>query len=99
MWSNMGGTKGIYFFRRLFITVLGILIIVFLSTPAAVFSSLMMNNMFKHMFRLDWTDELPHGHMIKTIVPPLFIMMINQVLLYLISFSAFHERHFSYSKY
>ena len=40
LWKNMGGNRGLFIFRRLFILVLALFIIVFISTPTAMLSSL-----------------------------------------------------------
>jgi len=41
-WRNMGGTRGVYFFRKFFFNIVGLAIVIFLSTPAAIFSTLKM---------------------------------------------------------
>ena len=41
MWKNMGGTRrGLFIFRRLFLHILTLIIIMFISTPTAMLSSL-----------------------------------------------------------
>jgi Uncharacterized integral membrane protein len=35
-WSNMGGSRGFFFFRRLIINVVAILVLIFLTTPAVI---------------------------------------------------------------
>jgi len=40
LWKNMGGTRGVYLFRRIFIYFLGIFIIIFISTPTAIISTI-----------------------------------------------------------
>lgn len=42
IWGNMGGTRGVYFFRKLFFNLVGLSIVFFLSTPAAIYSTLKM---------------------------------------------------------
>ena len=46
IWRNMGGARGIYFFRKFIFNLIGILIVLFLSTPTAIYSSLKMMEMF-----------------------------------------------------
>lgn len=40
LWKNMGGTRGLFLFRRIFLYLLGFIIIIFISTPTAMFSTL-----------------------------------------------------------
>ena len=40
LWKNMGGTRGVYLFRRIFIYLIGFFIIIFISTPTAMLSTL-----------------------------------------------------------
>lgn len=42
IWRNMGGTRGVYFFRSVFFNLVGLAIVLFLSTPAAIYSTLKM---------------------------------------------------------
>jgi hypothetical protein len=46
IWRNMGGTRGVYFLRKIIFNLIGILLVLFLSTPAAIYSSLKMNEAF-----------------------------------------------------
>jgi hypothetical protein len=46
IWRNMGGTRGVYFIRKIVFNLIGILLVLFLSTPAAIYSSLKMNEAF-----------------------------------------------------
>lgn len=46
IWRNLGGTRGMYIFRRVIFNIIGIVLVLFLSTPAAIFSSLKMLEAF-----------------------------------------------------
>jgi hypothetical protein len=46
LWKNMGGTRGLYIFRRMFLYLLGLIIILFISTPTAIVSSLKYVDVF-----------------------------------------------------
>jgi len=46
IWKNMGGTRGLYIFRKYIFNVIGLAIVLFLSTPAAIYSSLKMMDLF-----------------------------------------------------
>lgn len=49
VWRNMGGTRGVYLFRKFIFNVIGIFVVLFLSTPAAIFSSLKMMEAFNFL--------------------------------------------------
>ena len=40
LWKNLGGTRGVYLFRRIILYLLGLFVILFLTTPTAMLSSL-----------------------------------------------------------
>ena len=40
IWNNMGGTRGLYIFRLVFFNILVLAVVLFLSTPAAIYSSI-----------------------------------------------------------
>lgn len=46
LWKNMGGTRGLFIFRRLFLYILGFIIIMFISTPTAILSNLKSVDVF-----------------------------------------------------
>ena len=46
IWFNMGGTRGLYLFRVVFFNIFVLAIVLFLSTPAAIYSSLKMLQLF-----------------------------------------------------
>lgn len=39
LWKNIGGQRGVFLFRRIFLYVLGFIIILFISTPTAMLST------------------------------------------------------------
>lgn len=46
IWVNMGGTRGLYLLRIVFFNLIVLGVVLFLSTPAAVYSSLKMLQLF-----------------------------------------------------
>ncbi len=49
IWRNFGGTRGLYFFRKIFFNLVGLAIVLFLSTPAAIYSTLKMIQFFSFL--------------------------------------------------
>jgi hypothetical protein len=76
LWKNMGGTRGVFIFRRIFLYLAGIIIILFISTPTALLSSLQYVDVFG-LFDFKWFENLPYGQFIKNHAPPLIILSIN----------------------
>ncbi|CDW80986.1 transmembrane protein 63c [Stylonychia lemnae] len=100
IWGNMGGTRGVYFFRKVFFNIIGLSIVFFLSTPAAIYSTLKMIQFFSF---LDITTKVQNdslwGSFLTTFFPPLVIIFINNILLYMIYYSAYWEKRVTHSKY
>lgn len=59
LWRNIGGTaRGVFIFRRLFLHLIGILIVLFISTPTAMLSTLRQVDIFG-IFDFTWAENLP----------------------------------------
>jgi hypothetical protein len=109
IWYNMGGTRGLYIFRVIFFNFFVLAIVIFLSTPAAIYSTLKMIQLFgSQPLDLDTvTQKLSqnkealwgYGPLISTFIPPLVIIFINNVLLYMFDYFAFWEKRVTHSKY
>lgn len=100
IWKNLGGTRGVYFFRKLFFTVIGLTIVLFLSTPAAIYSTLKMIQFFSFLDIAKSVDaDSLWGKFLQTFFPPLVIIFINNILLYMIYYSAYYEKRVTHSKY
>lgn len=102
IWRNMGGTRGVYFFRNFIFNLIGLAVVLFLSTPAAIYSSLKMNQFFKFLDVSDevaYSKETLYGTFMTTFLPPLVILAINNCLLYMIDYSAYWEKRVTHSNY
>lgn len=100
VWRNMGGVRGVYLFRKIFFSMVGLFLVLFLSTPAAIFSALKTTEWFN---LVDMTTKVSKdsflGSLMITIFPPLVIILINNILLYMIYYSAYWEKRVTHSKY
>ena len=99
IWRNMGGTRGVYIFRQIFFSLVGLLVVLFLSTPAAIYSSLKMMQFFSFLDATQIDQESLWGQFISTFLPPLVIIFINNCLLYMIDYSAYFEKRQTHSSY
>lgn len=99
LWKNIGGSdRGLFIFRRLILHSLTIVIILFISTPTAMLSTLKQFDLFGFL-NFDWAENLPGGALVKANIAPLLILLINQIILFLIDLSALVERHETHSLY
>lgn len=79
-WFNMGGTYGLYYWRRFILLIISLFIIVFFSTPSAILAAVK----WVDILRLTETSEgfVKHyipivGNSIITYFPPLMVMLVN----------------------
>lgn len=98
LWKNMGGNRGLFLFRRVFFYFLGLFIIIFISTPTAMLSTLKKADIFG-IFNFEWAESLPFGSFLKVHLPPLIILTINLILLFLIDIGSQIENYEAHSLY
>jgi hypothetical protein len=61
LWKNLGGSsRGLFIFRRLILHSLTIVIILFITTPAAMLSTIKKIDFFEFL-NFEWTSNLPGG--------------------------------------
>ena len=61
LWRNIGGTsRGVFIFRRLFLHCISILVMLFISTPTAMLSTLRQADVLG-IFDFDWAENLPQA--------------------------------------
>lgn len=97
IWSNMGGTRGITFFRRYMWNILGFLLIMFVSTPVVVFKTLQSLS-DKHL-DFHFVQNIPYIEYFTSIWPTLIILLINSMLILLIDHSAVSEKRSAHSTF
>ena len=94
----MQGSRGLFLARRLFLFVLGILIIIFVSSPTVVFAQVKTVDK-THFWEFDWVDNLPFGSFFKAHAAPTCILGINLVLLIIIDWTCVIEYYETHSLY
>jgi hypothetical protein len=88
LWKKLGGSnRGVFIFRRLILHILTLVIILFISTPTAMLSTIKEFDMFGFL-SFDWAESLPLGNFLKANLSPLLIIGINQIILYFIDVAA-----------
>lgn len=99
IWGNMGGTRGLYLFRKFIFNIIGLALVLFLSTPAAIYSSLKVLDAFKFLDVEYVAQGSMVGAFLRAFVPPLVVILLNNVLLYMIDYAAQWEKHTTHSNY
>lgn len=97
VWYNLGRTHGYHFLRRYCWNILGVFLIIFVSTPAVIFQTL--KSISEDNFDLSIFNYIPFVESYSKYIPTLIILLINLLLLIMIDQSALAEKHSSHSKY
>ena len=95
VWINMGGTKGIYFFRRYLWNILGLFLIIFISTPMVIMKTL--KSISEKNINLHFMENIPFLEKVSSLLPTLTTVAINLALILLIDHSAVTEKHSTHS--
>ena len=97
VWINMGGTKGIYFFRRYLWNILGLFLIIFISTPMVIMKTL--KSISEKNINLHFMENIPFLEKVSSLLPTLTTVAINLALILLIDHSAVTEKHSTHSTF
>ena len=98
-WANMSGTRGVFLFRRILIFIGTFLVLIFLTTPTAIFLSFKtLSEEYLPEQQRSWINESEIGGYLRAYTPPILILIINNILENLIDYSSQLERHNTYSK-
>jgi hypothetical protein len=99
LWRNMGYISSQYAFTRIFLFVLGMSLILFLSSPVV------MINQISQLEGMNWvkftwaTNDSTIGFLIHKSGPPLLVILINLLVIILLDFASVFERYHCHSKY
>ena len=99
IWKNMRGSRGLFLLRRMALFILGILIIIFVSSPTVIFANIKAQDK-THFWDFEWINEdLPAGGVVRNHAAPTIIILINLVLLIIIDFVCILEAYETHSLY
>lgn len=78
-WNNMGGTRGLYFWRRFFLLLVCLVVTIFFSTPGAILAALKRVDILKLSSTGEtWVKYIPVlGDSIINYLPPLIVLLVN----------------------
>jgi len=98
LWKNMKGSRGLFLMRRLALFVLGLVLIVFVSSPAVLFAKIRTADR-THFWDFDWLEDLPGVNIIHIHAAPTVILLINILLLLIIDWACILESYETHSLY
>jgi hypothetical protein len=98
VWVNIGGDKGLYVFRRIFLNLSLILLLIFFTTPMGIVSAFKKVDKYQ-ILEFKWLKVIPFGYILVTYIIPLLIIGINLLLICAIDFICRFEKHYTHSNY
>lgn len=86
-WQHICSSKTHNYIKKFLLFLVSVAILIFLTTPTAIVQVVSKNGVVKDTLSLKWTDQIPgvFGFVVKSLIPPLLVLTINQILLLLIS--------------
>ena len=94
----MRGNRGLFLLRRMALFILGLLIIIFISSPTVLFANIKAVDK-THFWDFDWVQDLPAGNLMKNHAAPSIIILINLLLLVIIDWACILESYETHSLY
>jgi hypothetical protein len=91
LWKNMKGDRGLFIFRRTMLFLVGLVVIIFGTTPAVIAA----NIDYFHVLEMNELNSSIVSHYLS----PLFVILINQLLLVMIDWSSILECHETHNMY
>lgn len=100
LWKNMTGHRGLFIFRRFLLVILGLAIILFISSPASIYANVKQMDK-QNILDFNWIGDPFVSSFLRQNFPPFLIILINQLLLILIDITSrleCYETHALYQK-
>ena len=94
----MTGVRGLFLVRRLMLFVVGLLIIVFISSPTVLFANIKKLDE-KNYFDFNWIENSYIASFSRDHLPAFIIVNINLLLLTIIDYAALYEKYETHSLY
>ena len=98
IWVNIGGDKGLYVFRRVFLNLLLLFLLIFFTTPMGFVSAFKKVDKYQ-ILEFKWLKVIPFGYILVTYIIPLLIILINLILITAIDFICRFEKQYTHSNY
>jgi hypothetical protein len=98
VWVNIGGDKGLYVFRRIFLNLSLLALLIFFTTPMGFVGAFKKVDKY-NILEFKWLKVIPFGYILVTYIIPLLIIGINLVLIFAIDYICRFEKHYTHSNY
>ena len=98
VWVNIGGDKGLYVLRRIFLNLSLLALLIFFTTPMGFVSTFKKVDKY-HILEFKWLKVIPFGYILVTYGIPLLIIGINLILILVIDYICRFEKHYTHSNY
>jgi len=99
LWKNMGLIDSHFAFTRFFLFILGLIMILFLSSPAVIFTHLKKIDGLSFL-DFGWTAELGWwGNILHRSGPPMIVLIINVTIINILDYASVIESYDSHSQY
>jgi hypothetical protein len=98
-WLKVEARSGTGLGKRILLQLASILVLIFLTTPAAFVNFLSTNQSAKHFLSLDWVDSSPAfvRFLLQGLTPAIIILIVNEILLWIIGMIVNFERRTRFS--
>jgi len=98
-WSNVRSGTNTQVLMKLLLTLLAIIVLIFLTTPASMINLVLRDNEAKDATNLEWVDRLPDSlkYLFRSLAPTLLVIAINELLILIISSIVDMEKHHRFS--
>lgn len=97
LWKNMTGQRGLFIIRRAILSAIGILIIVFGTSPAVIAANVEVIQKYTGLSK--FIQYWLAGNFISKYISPLITILVNQMLLLLIDWASMLESYSAHSFY
>lgn len=98
LWKNMTGHRGLFIFRRVFLVIAGLAIILFISSPASIYANVKQMDK-SNILDFNWIGNTFIANFMRSNTPPFLIILINQLLLILIDITSRIECYETHALY
>jgi hypothetical protein len=93
-----GAARGLFIYRRIFLTMMCISILIFVTSPLSIFYNIKQYDS-EGVLEFNWTGESFFGLLLKQHLPPFVVVCLNQVLVLLIDLISKLEVYETHSLY
>lgn len=98
LWKNMTGLKGLYILRRGVLIIAGVVIILFISSPASIYANVKQMDK-SNILDFNWIGNTFIASFLRQNIPPFLIILINQLLMILIDITSRIECYETHALY